>query len=384
MKVLHVYKTYYPDSFGGIEQSIRHLANGCGVHGIHSEVFTLSPSPQAESIEYEGHRIHQAKANIQLASTPLSLSAFAKFADLAKQFDLIHYHYPYPFADLLKLATFVKKPSIVTYHSDIIRQRRLKYIYAPLQALFLRSIDRIVCTSEVYLKTSPVLKKYKYKTEAVSLGLDKRSFPVPTQKNLDKWLNLINQPFFLFLGVLRNYKGVRTLVDAASMTNANIVIAGGGPELDTLKKHAKSLKLENVIFTGQISEDDKAALLQLSTGLVLPSHLRSEAFGLVQLEAAMKAKPLVCTELGTGTSYVNEHENTGLVVPPKNPEALGNAMNFLTYHPAMAQRMGKEAEKRFKELFTAEQMCKHYARIYKDVVGKKSLSEPVSVLASAE
>ena len=159
------------------------------------------------------------------------------------------------------------------------------------------------------------------------------------------------QPFFLFLGVLRNYKGVDTLLKAARGLNSKLVIAGDGPEFASLKSNAVALGLENVYFTGRITEDDKAALLELCQGLVLPSHLRSEAFGLVQLEAAMRSKPLICTELGTGTSFVNEHENTGLVVPPKNVDALRNAMNFMVYHPKIAARMGEEAHSRFTELF---------------------------------
>ena len=331
-------------------------------------MFTLSRKPHPERFESESVFVTQARTNFELSSTPFSAEAFAKFRALAPSFDLIHYHYPYPFGDIIKLFSGIKKPSIVTYHSDIIRQRLLKHLYAPVQTIFLNSVDRIVCTSDIYLKTSRTLQKYRSKTTPVPLGLDEKSFPNASPEVIQKWQKKLEQPFFLFLGVLRNYKGVDTLLKAARGLNSKLVIAGDGPEFASLKSNAVALGLENVYFTGRITEDDKAALLELCQGLVLPSHLRSEAFGLVQLEAAMRSKPLICTELGTGTSFVNEHENTGLVVPPKNVDALRNAMNFMVYHPKIAARMGEEAHSRFTELFSAERMCNEYSRIYHEVI----------------
>lgn len=384
MKILHVYKTYYPDSFGGIEQAIRHLANGCKVHGVSSEVLTCSPNAAPEKFAFEDHHVTQAQTNLEISSTPFSAAALGKYRGLAAESDLVNFHYPYPFGDAVSLLSGIRKPSVVTYHSDIVRQKFLKFPYAPMQHLFLRSVDRIICTSEQYLKSSPILQRYRYKTEPVSLGLDKNMFPKADANGLKKWSAQISQPFFLFLGVLRSYKGVDILIEAAKGLNGQLVIAGGGPEYDSLQKQAAKLKLTNIHFTGRINESDKAALLELCTALVLPSHLRSEAFGLVQLEAAMQRKPLICTEIGTGTSYVNEHENTGLVVPPKNPDALRNAMNFMTYHPQITEKMGIHAEERYRELFSAEKMCAEYARIYEEVLAEKPIEKAALAVAGAK
>ena len=203
--------------------------------------------------------------------------------------------------------------------------------------------------------------------------MNQKAFPKASQEALTRWTNNIAEPFILYLGALRSYKGLETLIEAARDFRFKLVIAGSGKNLDKLREMARNAKLNNIDFLGSIYEDDKAALLELCTALVLPSHFRSEAFGLVQLEAAMKKKPLICTELGTGTSYVNEHENTGLVVPPKDVDALLNAMNFMMYHPEVAKNMGIAAEARFKELFTAKLMCENYARIYKEVAARSSL-----------
>ena len=368
MKVLHVYKSFYPDSVGGVEQSILNLAVGCEVHGVYSEVFTLSRKPRSERFKNKGVFITQARTNFELASTPFSAEAVSKFKTIAPAFDLIHYHHPYPFCDIIKLSTCLKKPSIVTYHSDIVRQRLLKLIYAPLQAVFLNSVDRIVCTSDTYLRTSNTLQKYRSKTSPVPLGLDENSLPKPKTEVLLKWQKKLGQPFLLFLGVLRSYKGINTLLKAAKNLDSKLVIAGDGPELARLQRQSHKLNLGNIYFTGRVDEDDKVALLDLCTCLVLPSHLRSEAFGLVQVEASMRSKPLICTELGTGTSFVNEHNNTGLVVPPRNAYALSKAMNFMVGNPKIASRMGQNAYRRYKKLFSAERMCDQYVNIYDDVM----------------
>ena len=368
MRVLHVYKSYFPEDYGGVSQAIRHLAIGCQVHGVHADVFTCSKNASDEPIEIDGHKVHRAKTTFEAASTPLSINAVRKFHALAKQFDIIHYHYPYPYADLLSLTMARSVPSIVTYHSDIVRQRFLKYVYKPLQTSFLKNVDRIICTSPNYLETSAVLQRFHHKTEAVSLGLDEALLSQVPDDVLNKWSQELQDPFILFLGALRNYKGIETLLDASKGLNCKLVIAGAGPRLSALKQLAEEKKLTNVNFVGLINDIDKSALLSLCRALVLPSHYRTEAFGLVQLEAAMKEKPLICTELGTGTSYVNAHENTGLVVPPKDVDALRNAMNFMVYHPQLAQNMGKAAKLRFQELFTAQRMCAEYARIYNEIL----------------
>ena len=370
MRILHVYKSYYPEDYGGVPQAIRHLVTGCAEYGINAEVFTFSPKAGDHPTEFEGQRVTQAKTVLEVASTPLSIDAFSKFRNIASKCDLVHYHYPYPFADLLHLFCGRHIPSIVTYHSDIVRQRFLKYPYYPIQTAFLHSVDRIVCTSTNYMNTSPVLRQFAHKTEAISLGLEKSYFPKASAEVLSKWRSHIRAPFILFLGAIRQYKGIDTLIAAAKGFNFKLIIAGDGANLDNHKQTVSQEGLTNIDFIGRINEHDKAALLELCTALVLPSHYRSEAFGLVQLEASMNQKPLICTELGTGTSYVNKHEITGIVVPPKDADALQNAMNFMMYNPDIAKKMGIAAEGRFRKLFTSKKMCQNYSRIYNEVVSQ--------------
>jgi rhamnosyl/mannosyltransferase len=128
------------------------------------------------------------------------------------------------------------------------------------------------------------------------------------------------------------------------------------------------LGLRNVHFLGTLEDEDKAALLQLCYAIVFPSHLRSEAFGISLLEGAMFGKPMISSEIGTGTSFINIHGETGLVVPPSDPAAFRNAMSRLWSNPDMAADMGRSAEARYWELFTAEKMAAGYASLYRELL----------------
>ncbi len=182
-------------------------------------------------------------------------------------------------------------------------------------------------------------------------------------------LSLRNRPYFLSLGVLRYYKGLHTLIEAAPSIPADLVIAGSGPELNRLKALAAAVGASNVIFAGQVTNEEKVALLKGCRGLVLPSQLRSEAFGMVLVEASMFGKPMVCCEIGSGTSYVNEHGVTGYVVEPESPRALAVAVNALLDDEYASECMGKAARARYERLFSAPALGGAYRDLYEEVLG---------------
>jgi rhamnosyl/mannosyltransferase len=368
VRVLHFFKTALPESRGGIEQVINQLCRGASQHGIQSDVLALSQGADKSSFDYDGYRNHRAKLDFHLASTGFSLSAFARFADLARQADLIHYHFPWPFMDLVHFATRVNKPSLVTYHSDVVRQKNLLRVYRPLMNAFLGSTNSIVASSPNYLETSDVLQKFEDKVSVITYGLDKSTYPVPAASELAAWADKLGPKFFLFVGVLRYYKGLHILIDAAQGLDYPIVIAGAGPIEADLKQQVRDLGLKNIHFLGHLSEADKAALLTLCYAVVFPSHLRSEAFGISLLEGAMFGKPMISSEIGTGTTFINIANETGLVVPPSNPVALHNAMQQLWDQPDEAAKMGRRAEARYWSHFTADKMVAAYVALYEKLV----------------
>jgi rhamnosyl/mannosyltransferase len=367
MRVLHFFKTYYPDSLGGIEQVIRQLCVGTGRLGVENEVLTLTRDKHNALLHFEGHVVRRVRLDFEIASTGFSMAAISQLATLAKQFDIVHYHFPWPFMDLAHFMARVKKPSVVTYHSDIVRQKHLLKVYQPLKHRFLSSVSQIVATSPNYLASSPVLAKYKNKTQVITYGLDKEIYPTPSPALLADWRQRCGERFFLFVGVLRYYKGLHILLDAVHNTNYPVVIVGAGPIEQELKAHALRLGLTQVIFLGAVAEVDKVALLQLCYAVAFPSHLRSEAFGISLLEGAMYGKPMISSEIGTGTSYINSHGETGLVVPPSNAAALREAMRTLWDNPDMAKTMGEQAQARYWELFTANKMAARYVALYQQL-----------------
>ena len=148
---------------------------------------------------------------------------------------------------------------------------------------------------------------------------------------------------------------------------AKVVIAGSGPEGASLQALAAKESADNVVFAGQISDPEKVALLKRCRALVLPSHLRSEAYGMVLVEAAMFGRPLISCEIGTGTSYVNAHEETGFVVEPESSGALALAMNTLLNDDALSARMGETARSRYEILFSGPALGRAYAGLFREI-----------------
>jgi rhamnosyl/mannosyltransferase len=372
MRVLHFYKTYFPDSVGGVEQVIRQMCVGTGRLGITNQVLSLSRDRRLEPFDYEGHTVHRVPLNFEVASNAVSVQAIGKLARMAAEADVVHYHFPWPFMDMAHFLARIDKPTVVTYHSDIVRQKALLKLYQPLKHRFLESVDTIVATSPNYLASSAVLDGYRDKTRVITFGLDKSSYPEPDQARLDHWRARVGPKFFLFVGVLRYYKGLHILLDAVAGTDYPVVIVGAGPIEAELKAHAERLGLKRVQFVGAVDDLDKAALLKLCYAVAFPSHLRSEAFGISLLEGAMYGKPMISSEIGTGTTYINVHGETGLVVPPSDHEALRAAMTRLWHDPQMAQEMGQRAEARYWQLFTSAQMADNYARLYQELVARRA------------
>lgn len=371
MRVLHFYKTYQTETFGGIEQTIYQLCKCTSINGVHSEVLTLSEFPDPAEVMYEGHKVHRVKQDLHIASTGFSLTALKRLAQLVTEFDVVHYHFPWPFMDLAHFMARVRKPTIVTYHSDIVRYKTLLQLYKPLMHRFLNSVDMIVATSPNYLHTSPVLARYREKTRVIPIGLSRDNYPLASEERMNAWKERIGGRFFLFVGVIRYYKGLHILLDAARGTNYPIVIVGAGPIERELKEHARAHDLHHVIFLGQVSDIDKVALLQICYAIVFPSHLRSEAFGISLLEGAMYGKPMISSEIGTGTSYINRHGETGLVVTPGDPDAFRAAMQQLWHAPALTREMGQRAQMRYGHLFTAKLMAESYAGLYREMLDKR-------------
>lgn len=368
LRVLHVYKTYYPDTLGGVEQVLFQLTRGLAAQGVDNRLFVMSPDAEPGVIERAEATVMRCRYLAQLASTPVSWSALAEFRAQLLWADVVHYQFPWPFADLLHFMAGTPRPSVVTYQSDVVRQTLLLGAYRPLMSRFLGSVDRVVATSPNYLATSPVLSTLARAVAVIPNGLDADRQPKASTDRVAYWRQRVGEGFFLFVGVLRYYKGLDTLLHAARNLQGSVVIAGAGPELKSLKAQLIKYRLTNVKLVGEVGDEDKAALFQLAQAFVFPSNLRSEAFGMSLVEAASYGLPMVTCEIGTGTTFVNLDGVTGWTVPPDNPGALLDAMLRLSANPSKAQEMGRFAQERYAKLFTADGMAARYLALYNEIV----------------
>ncbi|MBF0332544.1 MAG: glycosyltransferase family 4 protein [Alphaproteobacteria bacterium] len=356
---------------GGTEQVINQLASGAARFGIETTVLSLTRERRATTAMVNGYRSDRIPLDFEIASTGFSWKTLWRFGELAAKADVIHYHFPWPFMDMAHFITRAGKPTLVTYHSDIIRQRLLRALYSPLCSRFLSSVSHVVATSPNYLATSPVLRKLGAKVSVIPIGIERSTYPVPEPAAVRRWREQVGERFFLFTGVFRYYKGLHVLLDAAVGTDFPIVLIGVGPIEAELKAQAARLGLSNIHFVGHVSDADKVALLSLCHGVVFPSHLRSEAFGISLLEGAMFGKPMISSEIGTGTTFVNIGGETGLVVPPSDPAALREAMRRLWTNPLEAAEMGERAAARYERLFTGDRMVAAYAGLYRRLAGER-------------
>ena len=365
MKVLHVYRTCYPETKGGLEQAIRFICKGCIEHGVHSTILTLGDCNK--EYDFEGTKIIVVKKDFEISSNGFSLQLFKRFRELSKETDIIHYQYPWPTGDLLSLIA-PKKPSLVSYQSDIVKQKWLKKLYWPIEQHFLSHVDKIIASSPQYAATSQNLTKYEDKVEVIPLAIDENVYPIRDEAITEKWQKMVGKDFFLFIGVLRYYKGLKYLLEAAKLNKLPVVIAGDGPERGALQDYITAHNLTNVTLVGFIEEEDKVALHQLSQAFVFPSHLRSEAFGISLLEAQLYSKPIISCDIGTGSSYVNINNETGLTVEGANPKAFADAMTKLNSDRELGAKLGQQAHTRYKNNFTSEIYSKNYIEIYNKVI----------------
>lgn len=376
-RVLHIYRTYFPETQGGLQESIRQLCLATQPLGVDNTIFALARQPEPAFMDLPEGKLVRARSWLEVASCDFGAwAAVRRCREAADQCDIIQIHYPWPFADML--LPFIRRrrqPVVVTYVSDIVRQKGLGQLYAPLRRYLLGNATRIVASSPNYAASSEVLRQYPAQLACIPHCLE--GAPAPDTALNARWEAQLGRDFFLFVGVLRYYKGLDFLIAAARRVKTPIVIVGEGPEGEQLRQAARSSGLNHVHFLGALPDADKNALYALCRAVVFSSHLRSEAFGITLLEGARIAKPLICCEIGSGTTWVNRHEETGLVVPPADPAALAQAMNRLAGDDALCARLGHGAKLRWQQHFSPQAVGAAYRQLYDDVLVAEATAAPV-------
>lgn len=365
MKVLHLGKLCPPNE-GGIELFTFDLLENLNKKGVKADLLCFGEDTKIDM--YKGFRYFSCKMILKLNSAPLSYDYFRVFRSIEKNYDIIHIHAPNPLAEFLGLIS--QKPIIVHWHSDIVRQKISYKFYKPFQQKLLKKSQKIIATSSQYLETSLQLQNHKEKAVVIPSGLNpSRLEDKVSDEKFEKIRSEIqDKKIVLSVGRLVEYKGFSYLIEAAKFLGDDVLvlIIGGGPLYNSLKNKIEELGLERKVFLlGRV--ENISPFLKICNLFCLPSIERNEAFGLSLVEAMYFGKPLITTDVkGSGMSYVNRHNETGLVVPPKNPEALAEAINKILYDKDLYNRFSENAKSRFKE-FDINSIADKIINLYQEV-----------------
>lgn len=366
-KVLHLFKTYFPDTQGGLEEAIRQIGKHSVKNGYEAKVVYVSKNPQ--KLVQEGIETESFKYSFGRASCPFSFSLIRNFRRLIKDCDIIHIYYPYPLTELLTLFSFTKKPIVLTYICKVCRPRWFNFVYYPFHVALLRKAKVIVPININLTKSIAILGKFKEKVFPVNLWIDEERAQRPRSVSEEYKIIVQESPnYALFVGVLRWYKGLDFLLDASKKVEGKVLVVGKGPMMSHLKERLEKESIKNVVLLGYVPDDDMFYLMQNCRFFILPSISPAEAFGQVLLEASYNFKPMITTELGTGTSFVNCDGETGFVVKPNDVDALADAMKKLFADDRLCQEYGHNANKRLYKYFSEEVEGEKYIRLYDQVL----------------
>lgn len=369
-KILLVNKAYWP-LIGGVETVVRQIAEGVLAHGFETTVLCLGSGNQPPYEKINGVHIYRIPSQLRIGSATLSFNFFKAFRELAADVDSIHFHYPNPAGELALLLMPPKKRTkiLCTYHSDPLKPQILLPAYSRLTHAFLKKCDHIIATSPNYISSSKTLTYFKEKISVIPLAIDAKKFTITDKEStrvLRKRLQKYKPPYILFCGRLVYYKGIKYLIESMQhTTRGTLVIVGNGPLELELKSHVHRLGINHrVCFLSTIEDSLYPAIYTICDLFVLPSIYRTEAFGIVGLEAMAAGLPIVTTEIGTGTSFYNSDGKTGYIIPPQASAILGRTLEKLLVNEPLRKRLGDSGSHKVQSMFSIEKMLQSYVDLY--------------------
>ena len=362
MRILHINKAY--SATGGVEKYLRDICD-IRIPGVDQvDVLAMSEGFLGKNVPNRHGKVIECGRFLNFASAPLSVTFPIQFLRLCWRYDVLHFHYPNPMGELLMIlfGRFLReKRIVVTYHNDVSDKKPFSRAYNRLAALFFKLCDVIVVTSPNLGHSASVLNDFQDKVEVIPLGIN---LPTEAGRLVDLESPRASRALrLLFVGRLAPVKGIDVLISAAAGLDVELIIIGEGKlrlELDAL---AGRLGV-NAKFMGSVSDKQLQRAYEEADIFVLPSVTRGEGFGYVILEAMSHGCAIISTELGTGTSYVNQDGVTGVVVEPGNVQALSRAITSLQTDRARLATFSSAAQQRALE-FTFDKMSQRLRTMYR-------------------
>lgn len=377
-KIIHLSK-YYPPNTGGIETHVQTLARAQADLGADVSVLCVNGCDRNGHPALTTETIEERDENVQIMRVG-RLTSLARFDVCPELYSLvnrfvnqpdvtIHVHTPNPTMLTALMALKLNKNLIVTHHSDIIKQRILKYAVRPIEHLVYQQASSILTTSFAYIQGSKFLKLYLDKLSYLPLGLDCSSYLNPSSGAIEYANSLRKQypnPLWLCVGRLVPYKALHVAIDALKSLPGTLMMIGTGVLEKQLKQQARKLGVENrIVWHGYANSDQLVGAYHAATALLFPSNLRSEGFGMVQVEAMASGCPVINTDIpGSGVSWVCRHEKEGLTVPRNDSTALAQAALRLLKEPSLRDRLSQAGRDRARQEFGHLTMAQRSFEIY--------------------
>lgn len=360
---------FYPIK-GGVEKVAYDLMTGLSTNEIHCDMLCATVAGKGKTIRLNPYaQLIECHSWGKAAATMIAPSMITTLRKVCPSYDIVHVHHPDPMAALALALSGYKGKVVLHWHSDIQKQKYLLKLYRPLQDWLLRRADLIVGTSPVYLDESPFLKKVQQKTVCLPIGVP----PIlPEPEAVDKLRKQYGEKKIVFsLGRLVAYKGFTHLVEAARFLKDDyvILIGGTGALKQALSQQIKRLGLENkVVLLGRIPENELPTYFGACKVFCLPSVQKTEAFGIVQIEAMSCGKPVVATRIPqSGVPWVNKHGVSGLNVMPGNAGEPARAIQDIADNESVYDKYSTAAKNRYWDIFTNEHMIDKCKRIYNNL-----------------
>lgn len=360
---------FFDEVPGGMQRHVEHLFQALRnqVYYVH-----LVPSRNLHSADFFLHgfpvvRTRSLNIDGSLAISPGMITA-ARRLHSKWNFDLIHLHFPDPMSHLASMFLPASIPRIISWHADIIRQQQLLKIYRPWLNIAIKNAAAIIVATPNHISSSKQLREISdpKKVHVIPFGFDLSKFQETAPGAAVIRARFPGKLIFT-LGRHVYYKGIDVLIKAMKRIDLNttLLIGGTGPLTHQWRELTTRYGLNSRIhFLGMISETELAAYYQACDLFCLPATSIAEAFGIVQVEAMAAARPVVSTSLPSGVSFVNQHQRTGLVVPPSDEISLAEAINKLMRNDALRMQLGTQAQERAFQEFTLETMASRTLNIY--------------------
>jgi rhamnosyl/mannosyltransferase len=371
LRVCHLGK-YYPPSSGGIETHLQTLAEAQARRGLDVEVLCINHQSGPTVRESYGG-IPVTRFRPLLAIKKLELSPALIVALRRVRADILHLQVPNPTRVLALALARPRLPIVVTYQSDVVRQRILSILFRPIERFVYRGVRQVLPTSLPYAEASRFLRGYQDRIKVVPMGLDLHPYLNPTLEDRRVTTELkakYGEPIWLACGRLIYYKGLHNAISALSQVVGTLLIVGDGPERPALQAAAKKCGVEQrVVFVGDLQCRHIVPYYHAATAFWFPSNFKSEAFGLVQVEAMASSCPVINTNIaGSGVPWVSRHDETGLTVPVDDAAALAGAARRLLEEPGLRQSLAEAGRHRAQRDFDHVVMAMRTIEIYEQII----------------